>query len=161
MCVCVWDGGGRRGLSWNNTTQPSALFVMESVLRVSMATPSLGNAPSLSRWGDDAAACLWQIYCSPLCELTHSLFPSDGAQQKYHALSQNKMHPNSCRETQFTHLLSLNPRTNWSTNAKTLMAWLFWEAACITEVAAKSFSRAWNSFKVSRCKLWMCVSSHL
>lgn len=83
------------------------LFSLESVSRVSMATHSLGNPPSSSRWGDDAAACLCRVSCSPLCEpiqVVH-LFPSDGAEQmmlqKCHALSENKMPPDCCRESWF------------------------------------------------------------
>lgn len=72
------------------------------VSRVSMATHGLGNPPSSSRWGDDAAACLCRASCSPLCEPIHVvyLFPSDGAEQmmmqKCHALSESKMPPDCC-----------------------------------------------------------------
>lgn len=39
--------------------------------RVSMATHSLRNPPSSSRWGDDAAGCLRQVWRSPRCKPVH------------------------------------------------------------------------------------------
>lgn len=79
----VWDGGGRKGVSWNNAAQPPVLLAVESPLRVSMATHSLGNPPSSSRWGDDAVVCLCQMCKSPLCEpvCVVYVFPSDGEKQ--------------------------------------------------------------------------------
>ena len=82
--VCVGWRRGRKGVSRDNAAQPPVLFALDSPLRVSMATHSLGNPPSSSRWGDDAAVCLHQSCGSPPCEpacVVYGVVPRDGVRQ--------------------------------------------------------------------------------
>lgn len=67
-CLCgmmvVMAGRGRAEITLLNLL---VLFALESRPRVSMATQSLGNPPSSSRWADDAVVCLCHVrslFCS-------------------------------------------------------------------------------------------------
>lgn len=68
---------------WVEITLLSLLCCLQSMLRVSMATHSLENPPSKSRWSDDAVVCVCQVCSSPLCEpvCLVCLFPSEQIKQ--------------------------------------------------------------------------------
>lgn len=98
-----------KGVSWNNTAQPSVLFAQHSPLWVSMATHSLGNPPSSSRWGDDAVVCLCQVCSSPSLwisprSLCVSKRRSEACERLSSCTSSNKTPPSDCGESRFTHL---------------------------------------------------------
>lgn len=77
---------------WVEITLLNLLCCLQSMLRVSMATHSLENPPSKSRWSDDAVVCVCQVCSSPLCEpvCLVCLFPSERIKQ-IHGLVVHKL----------------------------------------------------------------------
>lgn len=99
VCVCGMVMAER---GWVEITLLNLLCCLQSLLRVSMATHSLGNPPSKSRWSDDAVVCLCQVCSSPLCEPV-GLLPSDGVKQIYGSVVHrlNKTPSNDCKNSKW------------------------------------------------------------